>query len=111
MIKKLAKAVAVIGFIMTMVGCSTIESGKPINYLKLERLTLGISTQETVKEVFGYPQEIIYPDNRTVYKYRYYRKSSFSEDRHAVDFAFNHNQRLIDITVNDAINMQEAEEK
>lgn len=80
--------------------------GRPINYAKLERLTLGVSTQETVKESFGYPQKIIYPDNRTIYKYRYLRTSRTEHTRHAVDFVFNHNQRLIDITINDAIDLE-----
>ncbi len=88
-----------------LTGCaSSYEVGKPINYTKLERLTLGVSTQETVKQVFGHPQEVVYIDNRTIYKYRYLNKrGSTIEARHAVDFVFNHNQRLIDITINDAI--------
>ncbi len=94
-----------------MVGCTNLEVGKPINYAKLERLTVGISTMETVKQVFGYPQEIIYPDSRTIYKYRYLKKSTFEENKHAIDFVFNHNQRLIDITINDAINMASTNSK
>ncbi len=90
--------------VAVLAGCSTTEFGKPINYAKLERLTIGVSTQETVKQVFGYPQEVLYVDSRTIYKYRYLSKRSNETDRHAIDFVFNHNQRLIDITINDAIN-------
>ncbi|MGD8116836.1 outer membrane protein assembly factor BamE domain-containing protein [Vibrio sp. TRT 29B02] len=86
-----------------LVGCATPEqTGRPINFAKLERLSVGLSTQQTVKEVFGYPQAIEYPDNRTIYRYRYSYKDNSEIYKQGVDFVFNKQQRLIDITVNDA---------
>ncbi|MDD9175993.1 hypothetical protein PVK62_08075 [Aliivibrio sp. S3MY1] len=102
----LRRTIAIFALITALAGCASSEMGRPINYAKLERLTLGVSTQETVKEFFGYPQQIMYPDNRTIYKYRYLKTSTSSHTRHAVDFVFNHNQRLIDITINDAIDLE-----
>ncbi|ELP5729337.1 hypothetical protein QTV44_002604 [Vibrio vulnificus] len=89
------------------VGCSMTgeKVGKPINFAKLERVTLGISTQETVKQVFGYPQEVLYPDTRTIYQYRYYDSTQKPHIKQAIDFVFNKQQRLVDITINDAIGM------
>lgn len=88
---------------VTLVGCASPEqTGRPINFAKLERLSVGLSTQQTVKEVFGYPQAIEYPDNRTIYRYRYSYKDSSEIYKQGVDFVFNKQQRLIDITVNDA---------
>lgn len=91
-----------------LVGCSNTgqQIGKPINFAKLERITLGISTQETVKQIFGYPQEVLYPDTRTIYKYRYLDTSVDPNIKQAIDFVFNKQQRLVDITINDAIGMQ-----
>ncbi|ENI4488061.1 membrane lipoprotein lipid attachment site-containing protein [Vibrio fluvialis] len=84
--------------------CASKEIGKPINYAKLDRLTLGISTQEDVKVTLGYPQSIIYPDNRTIYQYRYKNDTGGKIYIQAVDTVFNKNQRLIDITINDGLN-------
>ena len=89
-------------FVAFLVGCSSTQHGAPINFAKLERLSVGLSTQDTVKEIFGYPQDIEYPDERTVYKYRFYHKQNATVTRHGVDFVFNNKQRLIDITINDA---------
>lgn len=93
--------------ILVGTGCSlTGETvGKPINFAKLERVTLGISTQETVKQVFGYPQEVLYPDTRTIYQYRYYDNTQKPHIKQAIDFVFNKQQRLVDYTINDAIGM------
>ncbi|CCO46821.1 putative Lipoprotein [Vibrio nigripulchritudo SOn1] len=94
---------AVLFLAAALVGCASPEqTGRPINFAKLERLSVGLSTQQTVKEVFGYPQAIEYPDNRTIYRYRYAYKSNSQVYKEGVDFVFNKQQRLIDITVNDA---------
>lgn len=85
------------------------QSGRPINFAKLERLSVGVSTQETVKEVFGYPQSIEYPDNRTVYRYRYRHQDASEITTQGVDFVFNKQQRLVDITINDALEYQPLE--
>ena len=90
--------------------CSHVEQGTVINYVNLDRLTLGISTQDTVKEVFGYPQFIDYPDDRTIYKYRFFKKTFNERIKQGVDFSFNKQQRLIDITINDATNFDKLGE-
>ncbi|EGQ9239485.1 MULTISPECIES: hypothetical protein [Vibrio] len=95
------KTICLIGLLL-VTACSSTQYGAPINFAKLERLSIGLSTQETVKEVFGYPQLIEYPDNRTIYKYRFFQKQNSSITRQGVDFVFNEAQRLIDITINDA---------
>ena len=94
---------ATLGISTILVGCAApYESGSPINFAKLERLSVGLSTMETVKETFGYPQSVEYPDNRTIYRYRYVYKDNSDTSRQGVDFVFNRQQRLINITINDA---------
>lgn len=90
-----------------LVGCTSYQHGNPINFAKLERLSVGLSTQETVKETFGFPQEIEYPDQRTIYKYRFFQKRNGDITQQGVDFVFNERQRLIDITINDASDYRE----
>ncbi|MBY7854236.1 outer membrane protein assembly factor BamE [Vibrio fluvialis] len=96
---------------LALSACSNTEIGKPINYAKLDKLTLGISTQEDVKLTLGYPQSVIYPDNRTIYQYRYKSHTDGKIYIQAVDTVFNKNQRLIDITINDGLNDFKLEDK
>ncbi|MDN3661088.1 outer membrane protein assembly factor BamE [Vibrio agarivorans] len=100
--KSFLKKTCTIAITLFVVGCSATQHGSPINFTKLERLSLGLSTQDTVKETFGYPQTIEYPDTRTIYKYRFYQKKYANVTKQGVDFVFNDKQRLIDITINDA---------
>lgn len=100
----MTRILKVIVLVVFLSACAVHETGKPINYAKLERLTLGISTQEDAKQVMGYPQAILYPDSRTIYQYRYTRVKGHHTLRQALDLVFNKNQRLIDITINDGLN-------
>lgn len=86
---------------LTACSSTPVESGQPINFAKLERVSLGVSTQESVKQVFGYPQSIEYPDNRTIYRYRYRYEDGDVISKQAIDFVFNKRMRLIDFTIND----------
>lgn len=96
----LRKIVLGIGIAIALTGCTSAptETGRPINFAKLERVSVGLSTQQNVKEIFGYPQSIEYPDDRTIYRYRY----NSASHRQGVDFVFNKKMRLIDVTINDA---------
>ncbi|MBF4374354.1 hypothetical protein [Vibrio anguillarum] len=90
--------------LLGMTACSSVETGRPINYSMMERFTLGISTQENVKLTLGHPQAVVYVDDRTVYQYRFLKKTYNTKYIQAVDLVFNKQQRLIDITINDGQN-------
>lgn len=99
-----SKTLATLILGVALSACSSIpptETGRPINFAKLERISLGVSTQESVKQVFGYPQSIEYPDNRTIYRYRYHYENDNKISKQAIDFVFNKRMRLIDFTIND----------
>lgn len=101
--KVLFKKLIALTFIAALTACAATPVGKPINYVKLETLTLGYSTQDRAKEVMGYPQRVLYEGERTIYQYRYYNGDSSDPIRQAVDLVFNKQQRLIDVTINDAL--------
>ncbi|MEI8659452.1 hypothetical protein [Vibrio sp. Hal054] len=107
--KKHALASLVLVAAMGLSGCaSPKQEGRAINFAKLERVSVGISTQDDVEKLFGYAQSVEYPDDRTVLKYRYTYSSHNENVRQAVDFVFNKAQRLVDVTINDGQTFEPA---